>query len=101
MTCQLLQNNFCALGHCERWEEWSKTSTQDNHEFCRKQLTTPLTQDQIDELQHIIFNKLTPVQNYLFILKEYPTQRENLIEYLSRCEASIDALKERLREIGI
>jgi len=100
MSCSRLDNENCSQnGPCAEWIEWEASHPDsESHDFCKQQLSRPLTQEQKDELQYIIFNGLTPVVNYLFILKEHQTQRENLVDYIERCEQAIDALKDRLRD---
>lgn len=59
---------------------------------------TPLTEDQKAEVYHILWNGLTPIRSYIFVLRDFEGQRENLVEYMDRCEAAIDRLIERVKE---
>lgn len=61
----------------------------------------PLDEEQKEEIQHIVLNGLNPISNYINILRDHEGQRENLIEYMDRCEKSVELLLIRLKELGI
>ena len=58
----------------------------------------PLDEEQKEEVFHVVCNGLSPIRNYINILRDHEGQRENLIEYMDRCEAAIDALIKRVKK---
>ena len=102
MPCKFLDENKDCInnGPCPEWLSWEQNhSDSESWEFCQFRLSTPLTEEQIAEIMHIVNTGLVGAL-WAFDLIENDPAEKKIIQHISRGRKAIDILKDRMKTIG-